>query len=86
MDILRLDLQNPGAEFKILNATNGGLDYQRHKKDQLKSNFADYKAVRIPYSRNHDSAAFQMCSELYGTTNRLGFSMQNYSALLIKEK
>ena len=60
MDILKFDLQKPGAEFKILNATNGGPFYERHKKDQLRSNFSDYKAARIPYSRNLDSAAHQV--------------------------
>lgn len=40
--------------FKILNATNGGPWYKRG--DKYRSNYEDYKAARIPYSRNHDSA------------------------------
>ena len=40
--------------FKILNATNGGPWYKRG--DIYRSNYEDYKAARIPYSRNHDSA------------------------------
>lgn len=42
--------------FKILNATNGGPWYNRRTDDQLWTNFEDYKAARIPYSRNHDSS------------------------------
>ena len=56
MDILRFDLSKAGMPFKIMNATNGGPWHRRHADDQFRSNFADYKAARIPYSRNHDSA------------------------------
>lgn len=56
METLKFDLSKPGNKFKILNATNGGPWHKRHVVDQLRSNFADYKAARIPYSRNHDSA------------------------------
>lgn len=56
METLRFNLNQEGKKFKILNATNGGPWHKRHATDQLRSNFADYKAARIPYSRNHDSA------------------------------
>ncbi len=56
MEKLLFDLSEKGAGFKILNATNGGPWHKRHAHDQVRSNFADYKAARIPYSRNHDSA------------------------------
>lgn len=56
MESLKFDLSRPGKRFKILNATNGGPWHKRHANDQYRSNFADYKAARIPYSRNHDSA------------------------------
>ena len=56
MDILKFDLTKKYGAFKILNATNGGPWYKRHAIDQLRSNFAAYKAARFPYSRNHDSA------------------------------
>ncbi|MBR6634045.1 MAG: hypothetical protein IKL41_00275, partial [Clostridia bacterium] len=56
MEVLKFDLTREGKKFKILNATNGGPWHKRHATDQLRSNFADYKAARIPYSRNHDSA------------------------------
>ena len=56
MDILKFNLNKDGNKFKILNATNGGPWHKRHANDQYRSNFADYKAARIPFSRNHDSA------------------------------
>lgn len=55
MDQLRFDLTDEGGRFKPLNATNGGPWHKRHATDQYRSNFAAYKAARIPYSRNHDS-------------------------------
>ena len=55
MNTLRFDLSKEGNKFKILNATNGGPWHKRHANDQGRSNFSDYKAARIPYSRNHDS-------------------------------
>ena len=56
MDVLKFDLSQEGKPFKLLNATNGGPWHKRHVYDQVRSNFADYKAARIPYTRNHDSA------------------------------
>ena len=56
MEVLHFDLAKEGKKFKILNATNGGPWHKRHATDQYRSNFEDYKAARIPYSRNHDSA------------------------------
>ncbi len=56
METLKFDLTREGKSFKILNATNGGPWHKRHANDQYRSNFSDYKAARIPYSRNHDSA------------------------------
>ncbi len=55
MEKLKFDLNSTGNKFKILNATNGGPWHKRHATDQFRSNFGDYKAARIPYSRNHDS-------------------------------
>ncbi len=57
MKTLKFNLEKQYGEFKILNATNGGPWHKRHANDQYLSNFEDYKAARIPYSRNHDSAA-----------------------------
>ena len=56
MEILKFDLNSSGSKFKILNSTNGGPWHRRYANDQFRSNFADYKSARIPYSRNHDSA------------------------------
>ena len=56
MDTLKFNINADGCKFKLLNATNGGPWHKRHADDQYRSNFADYKAARIPYSRNHDSA------------------------------
>ena len=56
MESLKFNLNQAGNKFKPLNATNGTAWFKRHLKDQLRSNYADYKAARIPYSRNHDSA------------------------------
>ena len=55
METLKFDLTKKGRDFKILNATNGGPWYNRISVNQLRSNFEDYKAARIPYSRNHDA-------------------------------
>lgn len=56
METLSFDLSKKGNIFKILNATNGGPWHKRHANDQYRSNFKEYKAARIPYSRNHDLA------------------------------
>ena len=56
MQTLQFDLSKAGKPFKLLNATNGGPWHKRHANDQYRSNFEAYKAARIPYSRNHDSA------------------------------
>ena len=50
------DKQNVQGDFKPLNATNGGPWHKRHANDQYRSNMESYKAAKIPYSRNHDSA------------------------------
>lgn len=63
MDTLKFDLSKKAGKFKILNATNGGPWHKRHADDQWRSNFEDYKAARIPFSRNHDS---NLSGETYG--------------------
>ena len=62
METLRFDLSKRGGNFKLLNATNGGPLHKRYVPNAAKTNFEEYKAARIPYSRNHDSAA----SSFYG--------------------
>lgn len=56
MEHLKFDLSKNDGKFKVMNATNGGPWHKRHANDQFRSNFNAYKAARIPYSRNHDSA------------------------------
>lgn len=56
MEKIIFDTTKAYGKFKILNATNGGPWHKRHADDQYRTNFVDYKAARIPYSRNHDSA------------------------------
>jgi len=63
METLKFDFSNKGGTFKTLNATNGGPLYRRYSNDQFRSNFEDYKAARIPYSRNHDS---NISADIYG--------------------
>ncbi len=55
METVKFDMTKECTPFKLLNATNGGPWHKRHATDQWRSNFSDYKAARIPYSRNHDS-------------------------------
>ena len=55
METVKFDMTKECTPFKLLNATNGGPWHTRHATDQWRSNFSDYKAARIPYSRNHDS-------------------------------
>lgn len=55
MENIKFDLSKKGGKFKTLNATNGGPYHRRYTNDQYISNFAEYKAAKIPYSRNHDS-------------------------------
>ena len=56
MKNLKFDLSQSGNKFKVLNATNGGPWHRRHGNVNARSNLADYKLLRIPYARNHDSA------------------------------
>ncbi len=53
---LQFDTAKAGGAFKILNATNGGPWHKRHADDQWRTNLSDYKAARMHYCRNHDSA------------------------------
>lgn len=56
METLKFDLSLDGNQFKRLNATNGG---------PWRSTRADYKAARIPYSRNHDAALYALYGAPY---------------------
>lgn len=56
MENIIFDTNKKYGKFKILNAVNGGPWHKRHANDQYRSNLEDYRAARIPFSRNHDSA------------------------------
>lgn len=56
MEILKINTEKIYGDFKLLNCTNGGPWHKRHANDQYRTNFEDYKAARIPFARNHDSA------------------------------
>jgi len=60
MEKLTFDRKVLSSGFKMMNCTNGGPWHKRHAVDQFRSNFDDYKALKIPYSRNHDSALHQI--------------------------
>jgi len=68
METLKFDLSKKLGKFKLLNATNGGPWTEhawtsRPKSNTSLSNFLEYEAAKIPYSRNHDS---NICGEVYG--------------------
>ena len=68
METLKFDLSKKLGKFKLLNATNGGPWTEfpwssRPKSAEDWSNFLDYEAAKIPYSRNHDS---NICGLTYG--------------------
>ncbi len=65
METLKFDLTKRLGKFKILNATNGGPWHKRHATDQYRTNFEDYKAARILYSRNHDSGVVGIYGDPY---------------------
>ena len=55
MSSLKFDLTDKTHRFKVLNAVNGGPLHRSHSADDKRSNFEDYKALRIPYNRTHDA-------------------------------
>lgn len=56
METVRFDISKEYGAFKPLNGTNGGPWHKRHANDQKRSNLDDYRAARMPFARNHDSA------------------------------
>ncbi len=56
MNTLHFDLTKTYGTFKPLNAVNNGPIYKRHANDQWRTNIDTYKAMRIPYARNHDAS------------------------------
>ena len=43
MEKIKFDLSKSFGKFKMMNATNGGPLHKRHKNDQFRSNFEEYK-------------------------------------------
>lgn len=78
METLKFDTTKKVRDFKILNATNGGPWCRRHATDQFRSNFEDYKAARIPYSRNHDSGVCGIYGGPY--SHDITYIFPNFSA------
>ncbi len=56
MEKIEIDISKKYGKFKPLNATNGGPWHNRRTNKMYRSNFIEYKAAKIPYSRNHDLA------------------------------
>ena len=51
--LVTVDVAKEVGPVKIMNAVNNGPSKAR--ADQSRGNFADYRALRIPYARTHDS-------------------------------
>lgn len=56
MQTVKLDTEKSYGKFKIMHAVNNGPIHKRHAKDQARSNLEDYRALKIPYARNHDAS------------------------------
>lgn len=50
-----VDITNVVREVKPMHAVNNGPTVKKPDGDQKCGNFEDYKAVRIPFARMHDS-------------------------------
>ena len=53
--IVTVDVTNEVGAIKPMNAVNNGPSVKKPGGDQKNGNFDDYKALRIPYARTHDS-------------------------------
>ena len=51
--LVTVDITNEVGAIKLMNAVNNGPVAAR--SDQSRGNFADFKALRVPYARTHDS-------------------------------
>ena len=50
-----VDLGNEIRPVKPMNAVNNGPTVKKPGGDQVRGNFEDYKAARLPFARTHDS-------------------------------
>ena len=58
MQTIKFDVCKDFGKFKVLNATNGGPLFSRRMYAQNNINLEYYKALKIPYQRNHDANFF----------------------------
>ena len=49
------DFSDEIGPVKLMNAVNNGPSVKKPGGDQMRGNFEDYKAARIPFARTHDS-------------------------------
>ena len=56
MDIIRFDTEKEYGPLRRMNAVNNGPIFKRHANDQNSGgNMGLYRALRLPYARNHDA-------------------------------
>ena len=53
--IVTVDVAHEVGSIKPMNAVNNGPSVKKPGGDQKNGNFEDYKALRIPFARTHDS-------------------------------
>ena len=59
METLKFDLSRNDGKFKIMHAVNNGPAYKRYGGSvPQRNNFEEYKALGIPYARNHDASFY----------------------------
>ena len=69
MEILNLNFSNVSGKIKVLNGMNNGPTKPSVRGT---SNFEYYKALEIPYARNHDAS---FCTS-YGGEHTVDFCMR----------
>ncbi len=61
MGTIKFDLSRNDGKFKIMHAVNNGPVYKRYVGTVPKrNNLEEYKALRIPYARNHDASYYDV--------------------------
>lgn len=71
MGTIKFDLSRNDGKFKIMHAVNNGPVYKRYVGTVPKrNNLEEYKALRIPYARNHDASYY----DVYGGEHTVDIS------------
>ena len=52
---ITVDMTKELGPVRLMNAVNNGPAVKKSGGDQVRGNFEDYKAARIPFARTHDS-------------------------------